>query len=99
VRYSFQASVENNVGAAISIARPFGSFTRHSDSSRPGVFLPGGIGVTPFRSMILHASGNKLPHRLLLFYSNRRPEDAPFLALAEVGIGEDNIRTEEFAGY
>jgi len=49
--------------------------------------------------MILHASGNKLPHRLLLFYSNRRPEDAPFLALAEVGIGEDNIRTEEFAGY
>jgi ferredoxin-NADP reductase len=41
--------------------------------------LCGGIGVTPFRSIILNATQNKLPHHLFLFYSNRRPEDAPFL--------------------
>ena len=29
--------------------------------------------------MVLHAAAQKLPHRLFLFYSNRRPEDAPFL--------------------
>jgi ferredoxin-NADP reductase len=154
------------LGAEISLGGPFGSFTLHSDSSRPAVFLAGGIGVTPFRSMILHASRNNLSHRLLLFYSNRRPEDAPFMqelqdvekenkrytffgtmtqmeksrrkwqgrtglldkqmlsaslddlkapmyylagpppmvsaigqTLAELGIGEDKIRTEEFAGY
>ena len=44
------------------------------------VFLAGGIGITPFRSMLVHATREKLPHRLFLFYSNRRPEDAPFLS-------------------
>jgi ferredoxin-NADP reductase len=29
--------------------------------------------------MIRQASLNKLPHQLYLFYSNRRPEDAPFV--------------------
>jgi ferredoxin-NADP reductase len=41
--------------------------------------LAGGIGITPFRSILLHAAKEKLPHRIFLFYSNRRPEDAPFL--------------------
>jgi ferredoxin-NADP reductase len=63
----------------VTLGGPFGSFTLHSDSSRPGVFMAGGIGVTPFRSMILHASRNRLPHCLQLIYSNRRPEDAAFL--------------------
>jgi len=58
-------------GTEIKLGGPFGSFTLHSDSSRPAVFLAGGIGITPFRSMILHASRSRLPHRLLLFYSNR----------------------------
>lgn len=44
-----------------------------------GVFLAGGIGITPFRSILFWAAKEKLPHRLVLFYSNRRPEDAPFL--------------------
>jgi ferredoxin-NADP reductase len=29
--------------------------------------------------MLVHAAQEKLPHRMFLFYSNRRPEDAPFL--------------------
>jgi ferredoxin-NADP reductase len=67
------------LGTEITLGGPFGSFILHSDSSRPGVFLAGGIGITPFRSMVLHASKSRFPHRLLLFYSNRRPEDAAFL--------------------
>jgi len=43
------------------------------------VFLAGGIGITPFRSIVFRAAKEKLPHRIFLFYSNRRPEDAPFL--------------------
>ena len=42
-------------------------------------FLAGGIGITPFRSIVFRAAKDQLPHRLILFYSNRRPEDAPFL--------------------
>ena len=63
----------------VRISGPFGSFTLHTDASRPAVFLVGGIGITPFRSMILQAAKDKLAHKLHLFYSNRRPEDAAFL--------------------
>ncbi len=63
----------------VQISGPFGSFTLHNDASRPAAFLVGGIGITPFRSMILQAAKDKLAHKLYLFYSNRRPEDAPFL--------------------
>jgi ferredoxin-NADP reductase len=43
------------------------------------VFLSGGIGVTPVRSIVLQAAHDKLPHRITLLYSNRTPEDAAFL--------------------
>ncbi|MFA5131113.1 MAG: FAD-dependent oxidoreductase [Patescibacteria group bacterium] len=58
---------------------PLGVFTLRKDSSRPLVFLAGGIGVTPFRSLIVEASEKKMPHKIFLFYSNRTPADAPFL--------------------
>ncbi len=67
------------VGAAVRIEGPFGSFCLHEDTTRPAVFLAGGIGVTPFRSMVLDARERGLPHTIYLFYSNRRPEDAAFL--------------------
>src|SRR5215831_14607803 len=63
----------------IQISGPVGSFTLHADASRPAVFLVGGIGITPFRSIILQATKDRLVHKLYLFYSNRRPEDAAFL--------------------
>lgn len=66
-------------GAELNIDGPFGSFTLHRDGSRPAVFLAGGIGITPFRSILLQATKDALPRRLFLFYSNRRPEDAAFL--------------------
>jgi ferredoxin-NADP reductase len=68
-----------SLNSTVRISGPFGSFTLHTDASRPAVFLVGGIGITPFRSMILQASKDKLAHQLYLFYSNRRPEDAAFL--------------------
>jgi len=67
------------LGMEVRFSKAVGPFTLHEDASRPAVFLVGGIGITPFRSMILDAANNNLPHRLLLFYSNRRPEDAAFL--------------------
>ena len=61
------------------VKSPHGSFTLHDDPTKPAVFLAGGIGVVPAFSIIKDATERKLPHTLLLFYSNRRPEDAPFL--------------------
>ena len=67
------------VATEVQIEGPSGTLTLHDDPARPAVFLAGGIGITPFRSMLVGAVTAKLPHRLLLFYSNRRPEDAAFL--------------------
>jgi ferredoxin-NADP reductase len=66
-------------GTAISAQGPFGSFTLHNNASRPAILLAGGIGVTPFRSIVRTAERQKLPHRIILFYSNRQPQGAPFL--------------------
>ena len=40
------------VGAKVKVMGPQGHFILHEDYSKPAVFLSGGIGVTPFRSMI-----------------------------------------------
>lgn len=67
------------VGSALKVEGPFGTFTLHNNASRAAVFLAGGIGITPFRGMVARAAREKLGHRIYLFYSNYRPEDAPFL--------------------
>lgn len=58
---------------------PFGNLTLHNNVGRPAVLLAGGIGITPFRSIVFSAAKEKLKHRIFLFYANRRPEDAAFL--------------------
>jgi ferredoxin-NADP reductase len=67
-------------GTPLRIDGPSGEMVLHDEPARPAVFLAGGIGITPFLSMARHASRERLPHPIYLFYSNRRPEDAAFLA-------------------
>jgi len=67
-------------GTPMQVDGPFGSLTLHQNRDKPAVFLAGGIGITPFISMIRDATGRADPRPLSLFYSNRRPEDAAFLA-------------------
>ena len=67
------------LGTAVKIEGPFGNLTLHNNAARPAVMLAGGIGITPFRSILFRAAKENLPHRIFLFYSNHRPEDAPFL--------------------
>lgn len=67
-------------GAKVSIDGPFGSMTLHNKASRAACFIAGGIGITPFMSMVRHAFASNSAHRLMLIYSNRRPEDTAFLA-------------------
>ena len=78
------------LGTEVRIVGPFGSLILHHDAARPAVFLAGGIGITPFRSMLRQAAERKLPHQLFLFYSNRRPEDAAFLEELEE-LEKENI--------
>jgi ferredoxin-NADP reductase len=67
------------LGTEVRIVEPFDSLTLRQNAARPAVFLAGGIGITPFRSMLRQAAEQKLRHQLFLFYSDRRPEDDAFL--------------------
>jgi ferredoxin-NADP reductase len=67
-------------GTRVGLRGPGGLFTLDANEATAAVFLAGGIGITPFVSMLRHAAKERLPRRLTLFYSNRRPEDAAFLA-------------------
>ena len=76
-------------GLEVKIEGPGGSFTLHKNAAKPGVFLAGGIGITPFLSIVRQAAKDRAPQLLYLFYSNRRPEDAPFLDLL-AGLRTEN---------
>jgi len=67
------------IGTGLMLDAPYGSFTLHNNTNIPAVFLTGGIGITPVRSIVLQAAHDNLPHKIFLFDSNRRPEDAAFL--------------------
>jgi len=67
-------------GAKLRLKGPRGAMTLHEDRSRAAVFIAGGIGITPFMSMLRQAAHDRLDQRLLLICSNRRPEDTPFRA-------------------
>src|SRR5262245_27324792 len=66
-------------GGRVGLRGPSGLFTLDPADSRAAVFLAGGIGVTPFVSILRDAARSRLERDLCLFYSNRRPEDAAYL--------------------
>ncbi len=153
------------IGTEVIFDAAYGSFTLQNNTKIPAVFLSGGIGITPVRSIVLQATHDKTAHKIFLFYANKTPKDAAYLdelteaqktntnfkliasmtdiegskdwkgetgfftkemlhkyigdlslpiyyisgpasmvssirkMLSEVGIDDDNIRTEEFTGY
>lgn len=68
------------IGAEVKLDAPYGDFTLHKTETTPAVFLIGGIGVTPVRSMIAQATHDKTTHRITLIHSSRTPDDIPFMA-------------------
>ena len=62
----------------VGVQGPFGVFVLPETTDRLTVFA-GGVGVTPFRSMIRSAWLRKMPKEIVLFYSNRFVDDAAYL--------------------
>lgn len=59
------------LGAPIILEGPSGNFTLPEQTDKPIVLIAGGIGVTPFMSMLTAISESKQPYQLALLYSNR----------------------------
>lgn len=76
---AFKRSLQEfRFGTKVKIEGPFGDLRLHH-AARPAVLLAGGIGVTPFRSILVETIGSgPLPYRIVLFHANRHPEDAAF---------------------
>ncbi len=87
---AFKRVMKTETNLELQLEGPFGSFTLHNNISRPAVFLIGGIGITPVRSILLDATKRMLSHELYLFYSNHRPEDSAFLAELQ-GLEKENL--------
>jgi ferredoxin-NADP reductase len=65
------------IGTEIEMDAPYGDFTLHKTETTPAVFIIGGIGVTPVRSMIAQATHNKTAHRIMLLHASRTPDELP----------------------
>lgn len=62
---------EQPLGTEVELGPISGSFTLPEDTSKPLVFIAGGIGITPFMSMLSLEKTDSLGHRITLVYSNR----------------------------
>ncbi len=67
------------IGSEIKFAGPTGLFTLHEEITTPAVMIAGGIGITPFYSMIKTLTAAQIPQPLHLFYGNQSLQDTAFL--------------------
>lgn len=68
------------IGTEVKLDAPYGDFKLHQTVTTPAVFLIGGIGITPVRSIIAQATHDKTDHKITLLYSNKTSADAAFTA-------------------
>jgi ferredoxin-NADP reductase len=81
------------LGTEVEVEQPKGTFILPEESSRPLVFVAGGIGITPFRSMLRYIEDERLPHRVTLIYSNRDRASAALLdEIEEIEQANPNVR-------
>ena len=67
-----------------------GDFTLPHDSSQKLVFLAGGIGITPFRSMLKYLLDMEQPRDIVLFYANKTADEIAYkdiLSEAQTKLG------------
>ncbi len=102
VRFSFREAgdftrklTQTQEGDEVIIYGPYGEFTSFNfDASKRQVWIAGGIGITPFLSMLSHESLNGDPKHVTLIYGVKSKEDAVYADEIDslVAGHEDEIR-------
>lgn len=67
------------LGSEVELGPIAGAFVLPDDTKRPLVLIAGGIGITPFMSMLRYIVREKLPYKITLIYSNRNQSSTAFL--------------------
>lgn len=71
----FKQELSNlKIGSTVDIDGPFGTFTLPDEAKQPLVFVAGGIGITPFLSMLRLIAHQNLPFETTLLYANSNPK-------------------------
>ena len=70
-----------------------GSFTLPRDPGEKLVFIAGGIGITPFRSIVQDLVDRREPRPIVLLYGNNRPDEIAYLGLFDRARRELGLRT------
>ncbi len=80
VKGKYTTAMSNLVyGDGVTVRGPFGRFVFDKNEHKNLVLFAGGIGITPFMSMIRYATDLGVTNKIHLIYSNHRQADAPFL--------------------
>jgi ferredoxin-NADP reductase len=86
-------------GDKLTVGQLSGDFVLPEDTSRKLVFIAGGIGITPFRSMIKFLLDNNQRRDVVFIVINKTPEEIPYKDLLneaekKVGIKIVHVLTE-----
>ena len=80
-------------GDTIVAAQLMGDFTLSPDIGEKSVFIAGGIGITPFRSILKHLVETHQKRDIVMFYSNRSVADIIYKDVFNAAERELGIRT------
>ncbi len=82
------------IGQTIEADAPEGSFV-WGDLARDYLLVAGGIGITPYRAMLVEAAQAGMMPRATLLYANRSTDDVPFKAeLEAIAKANPNLTIE-----
>lgn len=89
-----QALVSLSEGQEVTMADPMGDFVLPIDKKRRLVFIAGGIGITPYRSMVKWLIDNEENREIELIYGVNDVNDAVFIELfSEYGLNVQIVPT------
>ena len=81
------------VGDKISAAHLAGGFVLPKDKAKKLVFIAGGVGITPFRSMIHYLLDTKEARNIVILYSNKTAADVAYKDIFDRAQTELGIKT------
>lgn len=74
---AFTSSIPNiQPGTPIQCTGPYGQFCKDIGTSKEIVMIAGGVGITPFLSVLRHFKESKADNEITLFWANKTPADA-----------------------